>query len=395
LVVFFDEADCIAKQALLSFLTQLRDGYTVRHFTPFPRSIALIGMRNIRDYKARIRPATDSLGTASPFNIITESLTLSNFTQDEIKNLYAQHTEATGQVFLDEAFERAWYWSEGQPWLVNAMACEVIEEILASDYEPVIIPDLIDKAADNLMKRRDTHIDSLLARLHEPRVKRFIEPMLALYEDSALMLKAGEDGGVLEDDLQYCLDLGLIKDDHGLRPANPIYASVIVRYLNSNIQRQLERAISGESIRKWMDGRNIDMTGLLKEFQKFWAENSEKYLKGLRYLEAGPHILLAGFLQRVVNGGAWVIPQYADGLGYADLVVKYAGKSYVIELKLKDSQRSVAASQEQLLRYMDGLLVKEGWLLIFDRKPEKSWSEKITWETVTVPTGQTIHVVGC
>jgi hypothetical protein len=223
-------------------------------------------------------PVSESMGTASPFNIITEALTLPNFTLDEVKVLYAQHTEATGQVFMDEALERAWYWSEGQPWLVNALARQVVENVLARDYGPTINSDHIDKAADNLMKRRDTHIDSLLARLHEPRVKRFIEPMLALSEDSALRLKVGEDVDILEDDLQYCLDLGLIKDDDGLRPANPIYASVIVRCLNSNIQRQLARVITGEFIGKWLDGHNLNLTGLLKEFQKFWAESSEKYL---------------------------------------------------------------------------------------------------------------------
>jgi hypothetical protein len=146
---------------------------------------------------------------------------------------------------------------------------------------------------------------------------------------------------------------------------------------------------------KWIDDRSIDMTGLLQEFQKFWALKSEKYFAGLLYTEAGPHILLSAFLQRVVNGGATVIEEYADGLGYADLVVNYAGQNYVIELKIKDNQRSEAKSQEQILRYMDGLLVKEGWLVIFDRKSDKSWTKKITWETVTMPEGQIIHVVGC
>jgi hypothetical protein len=144
-----------------------------------------------------------------------------------------------------------------------------------------------------------------------------------------------------------------------------------------------------------MDGRSIDITGLLKEFQQFWALKSEKYFGGLLYIEAGPHILLSAFLQRVVNGGATVIEEYADGLGYADIVVKYAGQNYVIELKIKDNQESKAKSNEQLLRYMDGLLVKEGWLVIFDRKSEKRWTKKITWETVTMPEGQTIHIVGC
>ena len=71
----------------------------MRSQIPFVQSVALVGMRNIRDYKARIRDDQQTLGSASPFNIVTESLTLRNFTRDEIARLYAQHTEATGQTF--------------------------------------------------------------------------------------------------------------------------------------------------------------------------------------------------------------------------------------------------------------------------------------------------------
>ena len=101
------------------------------------------------------------------------------------------------------------------------------------------------------------------------------------------------------------------------------------------------------------------------------------------------------FLRKVVNGGASVIPEYASGLGYADIVVKCAGRACPLELKLKGNQDSLAASQERLLGYMDRLLADEGWLVIFDRTSEKSWSEKITWETVTASSGRTIHIVGC
>jgi rhamnogalacturonyl hydrolase YesR len=64
-------------------------------------------------------------GTTVPFNIISESLTLADFTLDEISRLYHQHTEATGQAFEENAIERAWYWTEGQPWLVNALARQI------------------------------------------------------------------------------------------------------------------------------------------------------------------------------------------------------------------------------------------------------------------------------
>jgi hypothetical protein len=143
-----------------------------------------------------------------------------------------------------------------------------------------------------------------------------------------------------------------------------------------------------------MDGQTIDMTGLLKDFQKFWAEHAEKYLPGLLYLETAPHSLLTAFLQRVVNGGATVIDEYANGLGFADIVIKYAGRTYVIELKLKDTQKSLAESKKQIISYMDRLLVKEGWLLIFDRESDKSWAKKISWDTDTLPSGHVIHVIG-
>ena len=108
LAVFFDEVDCLSDDTLVTFLRQLRDGYITRKDSPFPSSIALVGMRDIRDYKARIRPDGQTLGDASPFNIITEDLTLGNFTENDVIRLYSQHTEATGQVFEPDAVARAW-----------------------------------------------------------------------------------------------------------------------------------------------------------------------------------------------------------------------------------------------------------------------------------------------
>ena len=39
--------------------------------------------------------------------------------------MYQQHTADTGQVFLSEAVDRAFYWTQGQPWLVNALAWQM------------------------------------------------------------------------------------------------------------------------------------------------------------------------------------------------------------------------------------------------------------------------------
>jgi hypothetical protein len=95
-VVFIDEVDALRDQTLIALLRQLRSGYTLRP-QGFPQSIALIGMRDVRDYKVAAG-GSDRLHSASPFNIKVESLTLDNFSLAEVEGLYRQHTEATDNV---------------------------------------------------------------------------------------------------------------------------------------------------------------------------------------------------------------------------------------------------------------------------------------------------------
>ncbi|MDR2198863.1 MAG: AAA-like domain-containing protein [Deltaproteobacteria bacterium] len=237
LILFFDEADCLAKDPLITFLRQIRLGYNTRisgdNRLLFPKSMALIGSRDISDYIKKSRPDEDSRGLASPFNIKKDALTLANFTKDEIGFLYRRHTIASGQIFESEAVDRAWYWSKGQPWLVNALAYEIVVKILNNDYAKTITADLMDHAAEAIIKNRTTHIEYLKERLKEPRVIKVMDSVFA-----------GATGFVLNksDDRRYCLDLGLVveDEDNNLRPANAIYSEVMSRLLSDEIQLGLD-----------------------------------------------------------------------------------------------------------------------------------------------------------
>ncbi|MDR2422639.1 MAG: AAA-like domain-containing protein [Deltaproteobacteria bacterium] len=224
LIVFFDEADCPTGQALLTFLGQIRDAYQIRHNkgNKFPRSMALVGMRDVRDYLSQVRPDSASMGVASLFNIKKDAFTLPNFTRSEIGTLYRQHTKASGQVFLDSAIDRAWHWSEGQPWLVNALAYESVVKILRNDYSATIDGKLMDQAAEALIKRRDAHIDSLWERLKETRVARVMDSVFA---------STVSEVPVDSDDRKYCVDLGLVVpvENGNLRPANALYQEILSR----------------------------------------------------------------------------------------------------------------------------------------------------------------------
>lgn len=381
LVVLFDEADCLSGQTLISFLRQLRDGYVNRDMAPFPVSVALVGMRNIRDYKAKVRPDSDTLGSASPFNIVTEALTLTNFTRPEIAALYRQHTDETGQAFEEAALDRVLHWTCGQPWLVNALAREGVEKLLKNDFTQAVTGALIDQAAEVILRRRDTHIDSLLERLKEPRVRKILEPVI-------LGLTEGIER--LSDDCQYVFDMGILKQEQGvIMPANPIYAEVILRTLSYDSQENMKLTIPQAP---WIDGDRLDMTGMLKAFQGFWRENSEIWQERYDYREAAPHIILQAFLQRVINGGGQIVREYALGRQRIDLLVCWQGSRYALELKMKNQYRPEAA-HAQLFGYLDRMGLTEGWLAVFDRDPSVSWEAKLTWQTL-VSEGKTLHVVG-
>lgn len=387
LVVLFDEIDCLSNGTLISFLRQLRDGYVNRSRFPFVHSIALVGMRNIRDYKAKVREDRETLGSASPFNIVKASKTLRNFTQDEIAALYAQHTGATEQIFPPAVTERVYFYTQGQPWLVNAVACEIVEQILNSDFSQPIFPDHVEQAVQTIILRRDTHIDSLMERLTEERVRRIVEPVIL-----------GESKGydVLDDDYRYVLDLGLLREaEHRLLiPANPIYGELIIRTLSFRSQMEMDQQQFPPEAPAYLVDGGLDMQRLLSDFQQFWRENSDIWIEKYQYQEAAPHLILQAFLQRVMNAVGSVAREMAGGTKRLDLCLHYQGAKYPLELKLRYSQKTYEEGKEQLAEYMDKLGCTEGWLIVFDRRKKTPWSKKIFWRTHKME-GKTIHIVGC
>ena len=150
-------------------LRQIRAGYANRP-AHFPQTIILCGIRNVRDYRI-VLSNQDIVTGGSAFNIKAESLHLGNFTKEEIRELYMQHTAATGQEFDEACFPLIWEATEGQPWLVNALGYEVTMRMKENrDRSIRIIPEMIYRAQEQIIYRRDTHIDILIDKLREEKL---------------------------------------------------------------------------------------------------------------------------------------------------------------------------------------------------------------------------------
>lgn len=359
-VLFLDEIDALRDETLLAVLRQLRSGYPARP-AEFPQSVALIGLRDVRDYRVRLRPEMESLGTSSPFNIKVESLTLRNFSADEVAELYAQHTEETGQVFTAEATALAWELTRGQPWLVNALAAEIVQRLVPDRALPIEAQH-VERAKEILIERRDAHLDSLADRLREPRVRRILEPIFAghfLAPD------------VLEDDIQFVKDLGLVTaGPAGLEVANPIYREVIPRALTWVMQESLPVARAPFIA---PDG-TLRVDKILEDFRSFWCQNAEFFLERQPYSEAAAQLLFMAYLQRVVNGGGLIDREYGVGRGRIDLCVRWPHpkgmQRWAIELKVWRDGRPdpLLEGLAQLAGYLARLELEQGTLIVFDHR---------------------------
>ncbi|KJJ86101.1 ATPase domain protein, prokaryote domain protein [Candidatus Omnitrophus magneticus] len=373
IVLLLDEIDSLYDDVLVSVLRQLRNGFQIRP-KRFPSTVALVGLRDVREYKTKVRPSEVSLGSGSPFNIKAESILLGTFTKEEITELYSQHTKDTGQIFLKEVVDRIYELTGGQPWLVNAIAREIVVKILNEDFTKKITLDHVESAKENIIQRRDTHLDSLIDKLKEERVKNIV---------SAIINGDGVLFDNYDDSLLYCRDLGIISETKPIRIANEIYREIIPRVLNRNLQDSIEE--EGET--KWYIKSNgkLDMDKLLKAFQEFYSENSEVWLERFDYKEAGPHLLLMAFLQRVINGGGRINREMAVGTGRTDLLIEFNGDKFVLELKLKRMPSARQKGLDQISRYLDTLGMTKGYLILFEIKPSSiiPWETRVKWEDIS------------
>jgi hypothetical protein len=392
LIVLFDEVDVLQGEVLISFLRQLRGGFAGRGVGKFPVSIALVGMRDLKDYIAAAKGGVP-VNPGSPFNIKEDSATLSNFQKEDIARLFAQRTAETGQQITGEALDYVYEQSRGQPWIVNSLFMRATMRVLDEESAETVAVEHIREAREQMILARETHLDALAYRLEDPAIRSVMEALMTGEPDPRLA-----EG----DAFRLCLDLGLVAIEGGTPVvANPLYRETLARQMTYSTQL----AIPAPEW-KWekKDG-TLDMEALLREFQAFWRTNSEAWEGMINYSEAFPHILLQAFLQRVTNGEGRIEREYAAGRGRMDLAVEYHGNWDILEIKLlragKNREALVEDGKKQTLRYRESFSPSPPgsaggkpaacYLLIFDRRPERgSWEERLFWREEG-----DVTVVGC
>jgi len=228
----------------------------------------------------------------------------------------------------------------------------------------------VKQAANNLIIRRETHIDQLMDKLHEDRVKNVIEPILMSDENPK---------NARDDDILYVKDLGLITNDTKIKIANQLYQEIIPRFLTFPTQITINHETS------WYITENglIDTNKLLKAFQNFYRKHFDEWCKDFQYKEPSMQLLLQAFLQRIINSGGYIFREYGLGKKRTDLLIQWPKQNpvqeIVIELKIRygATEKLIDKGLKQTYEYMEKCGATEGHLVIFDRRTKVKWNDKI------------------
>ena len=392
-VLLLDEVDALVGDTLISLLRQIRAGYAQRP-EAFPQSIVLCGVRDVRDYRMHQGDGGVITG-GSAFNIKAASLRMGNFTEEESRTLWLQHTETTGQVFEEGIFPELWIDTAGQPWLVNALAYEVtwVNKALRDRSRPVTLIDY-KEARESLIQSRATHLDQLADKLRERRVHAVISRLLTTIDQGT--------EGISPDDQQYVEDLGLITTRPQVRISNRIYQEIIPRQLTWVAQSWIPNQESAWYI---TPDHRLDVPKLLTAFQQFFREHSDSWSEGFDYKEAAPQLLLQAFLQRLINGGGRISREYGLGRKRTDLLIEWPTdpsqgmygplQRIVIELKLLRGSLDniISKGLEQTADYSSRVGADEAHLIIFNRDPDTPWDERV-WQRTQAYQGLNIGLWG-
>jgi len=156
IVIFIDEFDGIPKQEIFSFLTTLRKLYQEYKDKDNKAlySVGIVGIRNV---------AKLSVKGVSPFNI-ADHIELTSFNLKNIRDLYGQYTKETNQPFTEEAMQKVFEETGGQPWLVSRLANILTKKIKPETVDPITLED-VNKAIDILLNEPNDHFENLLEKL--------------------------------------------------------------------------------------------------------------------------------------------------------------------------------------------------------------------------------------
>ena len=290
--------------------------------------VALVGVRGAL--------GVDS-ATGSPFNV-QQSVHVPNLTEEEVGGMFAWYGRESGQAVEPAVVERVYRETGGQPGLTSWLG-ELLTEAYNRRGPSITMKDFDSAYADAVDVLPNANVQHLIGKVRE-----------APYRDVVLdFFQTGERRPFHFDEphVNFLYLNGVIDRERAVdgrqyvRFSCPFVQKRLFNYFSSTLAGYTGSVFTGfEDLADTISDVGLDVRRLLQRFERHLRANRGWLLKDaprrrdLRVFEAVHHFVLYTFLDRFLQPrGGRVYPEFPAGNGAIDLLIRYAGKAYGLEVK--------------------------------------------------------------
>jgi hypothetical protein len=351
-------------------------------------SLALIGVRAVLGVENT---------KGSPFNV-QRSVHIPNLTPDEVDYLFDWYQRERSQKIEPEVVERIWYEFKGQP----GLTCW-IGELLTDTYnqapsQPITMKlfDGVYAAALNLLP--NNNIINIISKAKQEPYKPYV---LDLFQTKKKINFTYDDpttnflymNGVVS------IDEASLTEYYVKFPC-PYIQKRLFNYFAREIYPEMDGLYSPfEDLSDTITDKSINIQRLIQRYEKHLQANREMVLKDVprrkkdfRVFEAIFHFHFYVYLDSFFRGyDVRVIPEFPTGNGEIDLLIRYAGQLFGLELKSFANQHSYREALKQAAKYGKELGVAAIWLVLFVEEVDDKNRQLFEVDYTDEDTGVVVH----
>ncbi len=354
LLLLIDEVDTAPSWVLDLLVRRFRELYLDRS-DHWLHGLALTGVRAVVGMESQ---------RGSPFNV-QRSMQVGNLTEDEVREMYQQYQDDSGQPIAPEVVETIYKNTRGQPGLVSWFG-----ELLTQKYNPGREHPIGEDTwrlvwLKARVKEPNNNLTNLIKKAHEEEYQPFLTKLFSNTNIPFAFHKPLHN---------YLYMHGILDTDIIEQPNGELLE--ICRFSSPFIQQCLYDALSGALVRDprtilvldmfdemtdVFEGPTLDLPAVLQRYKGYlhrlraagfnpWKEQPRRETD-YHLTEAVGHFHLYAWLQSAIGYECVVSPEFPTGNGKVDVHIKCGDKRGLIEVKSFVDAKQLKRDKPQAARY--------------------------------------------
>ena len=391
-ILFIDEFDSLPSQVIDPLVGLFRDIYLDReHFCL--HGLALIGVRAVLGIES---------DRGSPFNI-QRSLHVPNLTEDEVKEMFRQYQEESGQGIEEAVVTKVFDVTRGQPGLVSWFG-----ELLTEKFNPGKDKTIGMKTWEKTyMRACTTEWNNTVLNLIKKARGEYQSHVLELFGHSDMPFTLDSDW------CNYMYLHGIIDHETGIDSKGENIE--ICRFSSPFVQLRIYNALVFDlvgdrtpilalepldDLSDVFDRPILDVPALMPRYKDYlkrlkakglnpWKEQPRR--TDMHLTEAVGHFHLYAWLREAVGKYCAISAEFPTGNGKVDLHLRCDGKEGIIEVKSFTDSRQAKEAVKQAAGYAASLGLDAVTVVLFVPVDDEAVLEKLSGEE----TAEDVHVTVC